>query len=78
MEVLNKCLLNKCSLFELRPFIGLYCTTPQERAVIRKINKTGIEGTVCSLGKLMDTSQYLNLNHNRQILAVIIKKESTH
>lgn len=49
MEVINKCLLNKCNLFELRLFIELYSTTPQERAVISKINKTGTEGTVCSL-----------------------------
>lgn len=49
MEVLNKCLLSKYNLFELRLFIELYCTTPQERAVISKINKTGVEGTVCSL-----------------------------
>lgn len=49
MEVVNKCLLTKCSLFELGLFTELYCATPQERAVISKINKTGIEGTVCSL-----------------------------
>ena len=49
MEVINKCLLNKCNLFELKLFIELYSTTPQESPVISKINKTGIEGTVCSL-----------------------------
>lgn len=64
MEVINKCLLNKCNLFELRLFIELYSTTPQERAVISKINKTGTEGTVCSLWKLMDISQYLKLDYN--------------
>ena len=49
MEVINKRLLNKCNLFELKLFIELYSTTPQESPVISKINKTGIEGTVCSL-----------------------------
>lgn len=46
MEVVNKCLLTKFILFELRLFTELYCTTPQERAIISKINKTGIEVTV--------------------------------
>ena len=63
MEVINKCLLNKCNLFELRLFIELHSST-QEKAVISKINITGIEGTICTLWKLMDISQYLNLNHN--------------